>query len=164
MTFIRHCFNLAVLAILSLVVAVIAAPPAAAQTTILQLSDGATLPDFVLDTNGYAFHKKKPFGATSLKPVPQLRFIADPGNVRGGTALHPDSHPLVEQVIKDALRSAGSVSTYEIEWINGVGFAGGWQVTIGGRSLSLGQIGCWLMQYGKDGAVQRTFTYFLGVI
>lgn len=120
------------------------------------LTDGTTLGDFVLDQDGYAWHKSKAAGAKTLKPEPQARFIADPGNGRGGNALHPASHAIAEEVTKDAIKQTGSDAKFEIRWVDGVGFAGGYQVIVTGDRgqgrVSAAQIALDRMKLGRQGA------------
>lgn len=132
------------------------------------LADGTTLGDFVLDQDGYAWLKAKPYGAKTLKPDPQARFIADPGNARGGNALHPQSHSIAEEVVKDAIKATGSDASFEIRWVDGVGLAGGYQVIVrssrGQQQASAAQIAIDRMKFGRAGARQALERQLSGVL
>jgi hypothetical protein len=145
-TFFKSPLNLPrllLLAVLSLFIA-LAVQPAAAQFG----SDGTTLNDFVLDKD-----------AKSLKPEPQLRFMADPGNERGGNALHPESHKFIVELIEDAIKATGSRATWEIAWTTAPGFAGGYQLKVrtdrGDRDMSCAELALARMKHGKQATLAR---------
>lgn len=152
--FFRSPLNLSRLLMLVALSLLLAIQPAAAQFG----SDGTTLNDFVLDNQGFAWFKAKPYGLITLRPNPQLRFIADPGNDRGGNALHPDSHYVVEEIIKDVVKTTGSTATWEISWETSPGLAGGYQLKIqsdrGSRSISCAQIAIDRMKKGRQATTQ----------
>jgi hypothetical protein len=156
-TFFKSPLNLPrllLLAVLSLFIA-LAVQPAAAQFG----SDGTTLNDFVLDKDGYAWWKQKPYGAKSLKPEPQLRFMADPGNERGGNALHPESHKFIVELIEDAIKATGSRAAWEIAWTTAPGFAGGYQLKVrsdrGDKDVSCAELALARMKHGKQATLAR---------
>jgi hypothetical protein len=155
--------HLLMLVVLSLILT-LAIQPAAAQFG----SDGTTLNDFVLDNDGHAWFKARPFGTSSLKPSPQLKFIGDPGNVRGGNALHPDSHGVIEDAIKDVIKIAGSSATWSIEWVTAPGLAGGYQLRVkserGAIDVSCVQIALERMKLGRQAAVSRLLNTLITIL
>ena len=155
--------RLLMLALLSLLLT-LAIQPVSAQFG----SDGTTLNDFVLDSNGLAWFKQAPYPAKSLKPDPQLRFIADPGNDRGGNALHPDSHRYVEELIKEVIKMTGSHASYEIAWTTAPGLAGGYQLKVrtdrGNLDVSCVQIAMIRMKLGKQAAIQSLLTSLVTIL
>jgi hypothetical protein len=130
------------------------APPAPAQ-----FDDGTTIPNFVLDADGLAWFKVRPAGVKSFRPPDQARFIADKGSLRGGNSLHPASFGLVEEVVRDAIKSTASDATFEIRWVDSVGLAGAYQVFVtspgrGETNVSAALIAVWRMQKGRAGAAR----------
>jgi hypothetical protein len=162
--YLKRLAHLSLIALLAFV-ATFAVQPAAAQ---FQFGDGTTLNDFVLDADGYAWFKQKPYGHSSLKPNPQLRFIADPGNARGGNALHPESHKQVEDVVRDVVRDTGSYASWEIAWSEGPGLAGGYQIRIrtdrGETSISAVQVGLTLMKVGREQTRRRLIAELASIL
>jgi hypothetical protein len=133
-----------------------------------RFDDGTTLPGFVLDAEGCAWHKVRPERAKSHKPEPQACFIADPSTNRGGNALHPKSFPLVEEIAREMVRRDGSTAKWKIEWVDSTGLAGGYQLIVtserGERSTSCALIAIQRMKKSRAEVVDDLYREHRGIL